>query len=117
MPVYKAPLDDIRFLLNDVHDIAQLSALPGYEEATPDMIDAVLEGGARICEDVLFPINQSGDTEGVKYDNGEVKTPSGFKEAYRQYINDGWTALIAEPRYGGQGLPEAVRFVMEEMLC
>ena len=117
MPVYKAPLDDIRFLLNDVHDVAQLSALPGYEEATPDMINAVLEGGARICEDVLFPINQSGDTEGVKYDNGEVRTPSGFKEAYKQYIDDGWTALIAEPKYGGQGLPEAVRFVMEEMLC
>ena len=117
MPVYKAPLDDIRFLLNDVHDVAQLSALPGYEEATPDMINAVLEGGARICEDVLFPINQSGDTEGVRYDNGEVTTPSGFKEAYKQYIDDGWTALIADAKYGGQGLPEAVRFVMEEMLC
>ncbi len=117
MPVYKAPLDDIRFLLNDVHDVAQLAALPGYEEATPDMIDAVLEGGARICEDVLFPINQSGDAEGVTYENGVVTTPTGFKAAYQRYIEDGWTAVVSDKQYGGQGLPEAVRFVMEEMLC
>ncbi len=117
MPVYKAPLDDIRFLLHDVHDVAQLSALPGYEDATPDMIDAVLEGGATMCEDVLFPLNQSGDAEGVRYENGEVRTPAGFKAAYTQYINDGWTAVVSDKAYGGQGLPEAVRFVMEEMLC
>ncbi len=117
MPVYKAPLDDIRFLLHDVHDVSQLAALPGYEDATPDMIDAVLEGGATICQDVLFPINQSGDAEGVSYENGIVRTPKGFKEAYEQYRNDGWTAVVSDKKYGGQGLPEAVRFVMEEMLC
>lgn len=117
MPAYKAPLDDIRFLLQDVHDVAQLSALPGFEEATPDMIDAVLVEGAKICEEVLFPINQSGDTEGVKHEQGEVRTPSGFKEAYAQYAAGGWTGVSADPAYGGQGLPESVRFVMEEMLC
>jgi alkylation response protein AidB-like acyl-CoA dehydrogenase len=117
MPAYKAPLDDIRFLLHDVHDVAQLAALPGFEDATPDLIDAVLVEGAKICEEVLFPLNQSGDTEGVTYANGEVRTPRGFKEAYTQYAAGGWTGVSADPQFGGQGLPESVRFVMEEMLC
>ncbi|MDQ8160339.1 MAG: acyl-CoA dehydrogenase C-terminal domain-containing protein [Gemmatimonadota bacterium] len=117
MPAYKAPLDDIRFLLHDVHDVAQLAALPGFEDATPDLIDAVLVEGAKICEEVLFPLNQSGDAEGVTYANGEVRTPRGFKEAYTQYAAGGWTGVSADPQFGGQGLPEAVRFVMEEMLC
>ena len=117
MPAYKAPLDDIRFLLHDVHDVAQLAALPGFEDATPDLIDAVLVEGAKICEEVLFPINQSGDTEGVTYENGEVRTPSGFKAAYAQYAAGGWTGVSADATYGGQGLPESVGFVMEEMLC
>ena len=117
MPAYKAPLDDIRFLLHDVHDVAQLATLPGFEDATPDLIDAVLVEGAKICEEVLFPLNQSGDTEGVTYANGEVRTPRGFKEAYTQYAAGGWTGVSADPQFGGQGLPESVRFVMEEMLC
>lgn len=117
MPTYHAPLDDIRFLLHDVHNVAQLATLPGYEEATADVIDAVLTEGANVCETVLFPLNQSGDAEGVTYDNGVVKTPAGFKDAYAQYTAGGWTGLAADPNYGGQGLPEAVRFVMEEMLC
>ncbi len=117
MPAFKAPLDDIRYLLHDVHDIGQLSKLPGFEDATPEMIDEVLAGGATFCEDVLFPINQSGDAEGVTLENGAVKTPSGFKDAYSRYAADGWTAVSADPNYGGQGLPEMVRFVMEEMLC
>ncbi len=117
MPAFKAPLDDIRYLLNDVHDIGQLSALPGFEDATPEMIEEVLAGGATFCEEVLFPLNQTGDAEGVSLENGQVKTPSGFKEAYTRYAADGWTAVSASADYGGQGLPEMVRFVMEEMLC
>ncbi|MCA0377152.1 MAG: acyl-CoA dehydrogenase C-terminal domain-containing protein [Gemmatimonadetes bacterium] len=117
MPSFKAPLDDIRYLLHEVHDIGQLAALPGYEDATPEMIDEVLKGGASFCEDVLFPLNQSGDAEGVHLEQGAVRTPAGFKEAYARYAADGWTAVSADARYGGQGLPEMVRFVMEEMLC
>jgi alkylation response protein AidB-like acyl-CoA dehydrogenase len=117
MPAFHAPLDDIRYLLHDVHDIGQLAALPGFEEATPEMIDEVLRGGARFCEEVLFPLNQSGDAEGVHLANGIVTTPAGFKEAYQRYTADGWTAISAEPTYGGTGLPEMVRFVMEELLC
>jgi len=117
MPTYKAPLDDIRFLLRDVHDIGQLQALPGFEDASAEMIDEVLAGGAAFCEEVLFPLNQSGDIEGVHFTNGIVQTPAGFREAYARYAADGWTAISADPVYGGTGLPEMVRFVMEEMLC
>ncbi len=117
MPSYKAPLDDIRFLLHDVHQVAQLTALSGFEEATPEFIDQVLAAGATICEEVLFPINQSGDAEGVHLEDGEVRTPAGFKAAYKEYAEGGWTAVAADPAFGGQGLPETVRFVMEEMLC
>jgi alkylation response protein AidB-like acyl-CoA dehydrogenase len=117
MPTYRAPLDDIRFVLHDVHGVARLAELPGCEEATPDVVDAVLAEGAAVCEQVLFPVNQSGDAEGCTYDNGTVRTPSGFKEAYAQYAAGGWTGIAADPQYGGQGLPEAVRFVFEEMLC
>ncbi len=117
MPVYKAPLDDIRFLLHDVHDVSQLANLPGFEEATPEIIDAVLTEGASLCETVLFPLNQVGDEVGCTFNDGEVTTPPGFKEAYAQYANGGWTGIAASSEFGGQGLPEAVRFVMEEMLC
>ncbi len=117
MPTYAAPLEDIRFLLNDVHDVSQLSKLPGFEEATADVIDAVLTEGARFCEEVLFPLNQPGDAIGCTYENGMVHTPPGFREAYKQYAEGGWTGIAASSEFGGQGLPEAVRFVMEEMLC
>lgn len=117
MPVYKAPLDDVRFLLHDVHDIGQLAKLEGFGEATPEMIDEIVAGGASFAEEVLFPLNQSGDAEGVHFENGDVRTPAGFREAYERYAADGWTGITADTNYGGQGLPEMVRFVMEEMLC
>ena len=117
MPTYKAPLDDIRFLLHDVHNVSQLSALPGYEDATAEMIDSVISGGARVCEDVLFPLNQSGDAEGVRLEGTSVRTPTGFKAAYAEYASGGWTGVVADQKYGGMGLPKIVGIVMEEMLC
>ncbi len=117
MPTYRAPLDDIRFVLHDVHGVGKLAELPGFEEATPDVVDAVLAEGAKLCEEVLFPLNQSGDAEGCTYDHGTVRTPAGFIDAYRQYASGGWTGISADPAFGGQGLPEAVRFVFEEMQC
>src|SRR5690606_492559 len=95
----------------------QLSALPGYEEATPDLIDPVLEEAAKICQDVLFPVNQSGDKEGCVLENGEVRTPKGFKEAYQTFIEGGWTGLSADPEYGGMGMPHLLNVVMQEMIC
>ena len=117
MPTYKAPLDDIRFLLTEVLEVEQLSKLPGYEEATPDVLMAVLEEGAKLCEDVLAPLNQSGDAEGCHYENGVVTTPKGFKEAYAEFVKGGWPAMTAPVAYGGQGLPHLTRFVFDEMLC
>ncbi|HEX5581764.1 MAG TPA: acyl-CoA dehydrogenase family protein, partial [Gemmatimonadaceae bacterium] len=117
MPSYKAPIDDIRFLLEDVLDAGQLSRLPGYEEATPEMLVAVLEEAGRLCEEVLFPLNQSGDAEGCHFENGVVTTPKGFREAYQAYCDGGWPALTGEAEYGGQGLPHLARYVLDEMLC
>jgi alkylation response protein AidB-like acyl-CoA dehydrogenase len=117
MPTYKAPLDDIRFVLTDVLDVAQLSAMPGYEEATPDMLLAVLQEGATLCEEVLAPLNQVGDQEGCHYENGVVTTPKGFKEAYEQFVAGGWPAMTGPAEYGGQALPHLTRFVFDEMLC
>ena len=117
MPTYRAPLDDIRFLLQDVLGVERLAALPGFEEATPDMLLAVLEEGARICEEVLAPLNQQGDAEGCRLENGVVTTPSGFRAAYEAYCAGGWPAMTGDPTYGGQGMPHLVRYVFDEMLC
>ncbi|MEK7801502.1 MAG: acyl-CoA dehydrogenase N-terminal domain-containing protein, partial [Pseudomonadota bacterium] len=97
MPIYKAPLENMKFVLHDVLNAGQLASLPGYEQATPDMMDQILEGGAQICEEVLFPLNRSGDEEGCTFENGTVRTPKGFKEAYKTYIEGGWTALSSAP--------------------
>src|SRR5579885_453425 len=116
MTTYKAPLRDYRFVLEELFDGAALARLPGYEEATADTIRAVLEEGARLCEEVLFPLNRPGDEEGCAYENGVVRTPKGFKEAYRTFCAGGWTALACDPAYGGQGLTHTVNFCLEEMI-
>lgn len=117
MPVYKAPLENMKFVLHDVLNAGQLASLPGYEQATPDMMDQILEGGAQICEEVLFPLNRSGDEEGCTFENGAVRTPKGFKEAYKTYIEGGWTALSSEPEFGGMGMPHLINFAFMEMIC
>ncbi|MBS0521276.1 MAG: acyl-CoA dehydrogenase N-terminal domain-containing protein, partial [Proteobacteria bacterium] len=116
MAVYKAPLKDIQFVLNEVLDVSSLAKLPGYEDATPDTIQAILEEAAKLCENVLFPLNRSGDEEGCTYENGTVRTPKGFKEAYKQFCEGGWTATTNDPAYGGQGLPATVGFAITEMI-
>jgi alkylation response protein AidB-like acyl-CoA dehydrogenase len=117
MPSYKAPLDDYRFIMNDVLDAEQLSRLPGFEDATPDVIASVLEEAAKFSEAVLQPLNQSGDAEGCTYENGSVRTPAGFKDAYGKYAEGGWPGLSCSPNYGGQGLPHSIGFAIEEFLC
>jgi alkylation response protein AidB-like acyl-CoA dehydrogenase len=117
MATYKAPLRDYKFVLNELLDVSELSSFPGYEEATPEIFDAVLEEAGKFCEGMLFPINRSGDEEGCTFENGVVRTPKGFKEAYDQFCQSGWTALGADPAYGGQGLPHVLNFLVEEMIC
>src|SRR5208337_2090937 len=94
MPSYKAPLDEYRFIMNEVLDAGELPALPGFEDATPDLIASVLEEAAKLCETVLQPLNQRGDAEGCTYENGTVRTPTGFKEAYDKYVEGGWPGLV-----------------------
>lgn len=117
MPIYKAPLDDIRFVLNDVLHVDRLTALPGYEEITPDLVDQVLVEAARFCENELLPLNQSGDEQGCQWENGVVRTPAGFKRAYDLFCEAGWNGISMDPAYGGQGLPKYVNSVIEEMIC
>jgi len=117
MPSYKAPLADIRFVLDDLLDVGQLASLPGYADATPDVLAAVREEAAKLCEEVLAPLNQKGDAEGCHYETGVVRTPNGFREAYDAYREGGWPAMVASPEYGGQGLPHVAGVVLDEMLC
>jgi alkylation response protein AidB-like acyl-CoA dehydrogenase len=117
MPSYTPPLDDIRFLLSHVLDADQLSHLEGYQDATTDLMLSVVEEGGRLCAEVIAPLNQTGDAEGCTYDNGEVRTPAGFKAAYDAYREAGWTAMIAPTEFGGQGLPQIVGTIIDEMLC
>ncbi len=117
MATYEAPLDDFRFVLHELLDVGRLAELPGYEEATPDLIDAVLEEAAKLAVNELLPLNQPGDREGCTYENGVVRTPKGFREAYRTYREGGWNALVCAPEHGGQGLPKVLNVAIEEMLC
>jgi alkylation response protein AidB-like acyl-CoA dehydrogenase len=116
MPIYRAPLEDIRFLFHEVLDIGHLTSLPGYADATGDLVDSVLAEGARFCEQVLQPLNASADLEGCTFQHGKVTTPRGFKEAYQALVDGGWPALAAHPEHGGQGLPVTVRVALDEML-
>ncbi|KPP99814.1 acyl-CoA dehydrogenase C-terminal domain-containing protein [Marinobacter sp. HL-58] len=117
MPEYKAPLRDIKFVMTELLDSEQHYAnLEGAEDATPDMVDAIIGEGAKFCEQVLSPLNQVGDTEGCTWSEDGVKTPTGFKEAYQQYVEGGWPSMTADPNYGGQGLPHSLGLVMSEMV-
>ncbi len=121
MPQYKAPLRDMRFLIHEVLGAEkQLQAMPFYKDndtADASLFDQVLDEAARFAENVLQPLNMVGDQEGcVRSEDGEVKTPTGFKEAYKKFCDAGWTALDADPQYGGQGMPHLLNIAMLEML-
>lgn len=117
MPTYSAPIENIKFILHDVLNAEDLTSIPGFEDATADLVNQIIEEGAKLCENTLFPINQSGDEEGCIFKEGEVTTPKGFKEAYDEFIQGGWCGVSADPEYGGMGLPTLVNTVMQEMIC
>ena len=118
MPDYQAPLRDLRFVMDEMLDFpAHYARLPGGEEASPDVVAAILEEGARFAREVLLPLNQKGDQEGCLLEGGEVKAPKGFKAAYEQYVEGGWPSLAAAPEHGGQGLPHSLAMVLNEMVC
>ncbi|MFT3724389.1 MAG: acyl-CoA dehydrogenase C-terminal domain-containing protein [Hyphomonadaceae bacterium] len=116
MPRYQAPLRDMKFLLNEVLEIGTYSNLPRFSDAPPDIVDAVLDGGAAFATEVLQPLNAIGDKQGCKRNpDGSVTTPKGFREAYQQMSNDGWIAMSADQQWGGQGLPRVVAIPVLEM--
>src|ERR1700684_4684638 len=106
MPSYKAPLEDVNFLLNDVFQIDRYDNLPGFSDASADVREAILNEAAKLSEEVLQPLNRVGDLEGcVRHDDGRVTTPKGFKEAFKQLAEGGWLGLSAPAEYGGPGVP------------
>jgi alkylation response protein AidB-like acyl-CoA dehydrogenase len=117
MTPYQAPLTDMRFVLEELHGAGDLAKLPGYEEATPDLIAEVLEAAGTFTSEKLQPLNRIGDEEGCHLENGVVRTPKGFKEAYGAFVAGGWVSLAAEKEFGGQGLPQLVNIMVEEMIC
>ncbi len=117
MATYKAPIRDMKFVLYELLEGDKLCELPGYEEATRDLVEPILEEAAKITEEVLFPLNRSGDEEECQWNEGKVSTPAGFKDAYTLFREGGWTAIACDPNYGGMGMPKMVNTMVEEMIC
>jgi acyl-CoA dehydrogenase len=118
MPIYKAPVEDVSFLLNDVFQIDRYDNLPGFTDASADVREAILGEAAKLSEEVLQPLNRVGDLEGcVRHDDGSVTTPKGFKEAFKQVAEGGWLGLSAPTEFGGQGLPVTLSQVVTEFQC
>src|SRR6476469_1574510 len=118
MPTYKAPVDDALFLLNDVFHLDRYGNLPGFAEAAPDTVEAVLREAAKFSEAVLTPLNRVGDKEGCeRHPDGSVSTPAGFKDAFKQLVEGGWIGISAPEEFGGQGLPATLTSIVNEFFC
>jgi alkylation response protein AidB-like acyl-CoA dehydrogenase len=116
MPIdYQAPVADMQFILHRLIPLTKINTLPGYEEVSDDLVNTILEEASKFAKEVLSPLNWAGDQEGCNYQDGEVQTPKGFKDAYAQYMEAGWISLAANPNFGGQGLPLTVATPVNEM--
>jgi alkylation response protein AidB-like acyl-CoA dehydrogenase len=116
MPTYSAPVRDMKFVLEEVIGLSSHKDLAGFEDVSPDLIDAILEEAAKLTGEILAPLNLSGDREGCHWDNGTVRTPKGFKEAYDAYQEGGWQGITSPVEYGGQGLPYTLGLAVSEMM-
>src|SRR5262249_11748009 len=118
MPTYRAPVDEALFLLNDVFRMERYNNLPGFADASPDIVEAILIEGARSSEAERQPLKRVGDMQGCRrHDDGSVTTPDGFKEAYQRLIEGGWIGISAPAEYGGQGLPGVLTTILNEFFA
>ncbi|MGH8286090.1 MAG: acyl-CoA dehydrogenase N-terminal domain-containing protein, partial [Steroidobacteraceae bacterium] len=113
--MYRAPLKDIFFALDDVIGHEQLSGLAGFEDYSTELAESILNEAAKFAESVLAPLNRTGDEEGSKWTPDGVVTPKGFKAAYRQFVDGGWPQLAADPEFGGQGVPHVLATAVQEL--
>ncbi len=117
MANYTPPLRELKFVFREVFGGDDLQKLEGYGDFSADVVHAVLEEAGKLASEVLFPLNRTGDEEGCVLENGVVRTPKGFKEAYQKFAEGGWCGIAADPEFGGQGLPKSVNMMIEEMIC
>ena len=116
MQVYKAPLRDYRFIIKDFLRSSSHNSIFKNSELNEEDLDMILEEASKLCENTLLPLNQSGDEEGCSIENGKVKTPKGFKEAYKSFVENGWQGMTVNKKYGGQELPYFVNMFLDEMI-
>src|SRR5665213_3001881 len=115
MPIYRAPVEDYQFLIHQLLETEKHRDLPQYQDLSPDLVDDILSNAGKFCEEVLHPLNQPGDEEGCHFENGVVRTPKGFKEAYKAYSEAGWGGLGAPAEYGGADMPALMTMALGEM--
>ena len=116
MPTYTAPVDDMMFLFEKLRDNKNYNELEKYKEVNPELVKDILDEAAKINQNIILPLAQVGDETPATLENGGVRTPPGYKEAYKKYISDGWTSLSCDPKYGGQGMPRTVSAFFDEMI-
>ena len=117
MSDYRAPVKDMRFVMDELAGFKALSQMPAYEEATPDVADAILDEAARFTSEVLAPLNRVGDKQGCRMTDNGVTTPPGWKEAYKAFCEAGWNGIVLPAEFGGQGLPDTLGVAVKEMVC
>ena len=116
MPTYNAPIQDMLFLYEKLRDNKNYNEIDKYKEVTTDLVKNILEEAAKINQNLILPLAKAGDEHPTILENGVVRTPPGYKEAYKKFIEDGWTSLSCDPKYGGQGMPRTVSAFFDEML-
>ncbi|MDR2188586.1 MAG: acyl-CoA dehydrogenase [Azonexus sp.] len=117
MSDYRAPVQDMRFVMDEIVKLDEIARLPGFEEATPDLVSAIIDEAARFSSEALAPLNRVGDQQGCRWSAAGVTTPEGWQEAYRQFCDAGWNGIASPVEFGGQGLPEALGVAVKEMVC
>ena len=117
MSDYRAPVKDMRFVMDELAGFKELSQMAAYEEATPDVADAILDEAARFTGEVLAPLNRVGDKQGCRMTDDGVTTPPGWKEAYKAFCEAGWNGIVLPVEFGGQGLPDTLGVAVKEMVC